>query len=51
MRTEEEIEDVLDTIYPDENSYPNLTYENGIEEALLWVIGDIPNEDFEFTPK
>jgi len=51
MRTEEEIEKVLDTIYPDENNYPSMTYENGIEEALMWVIEDIPNEVFSFTPR
>ena len=38
MRTEEEIKDVLDKIYPDDNDYIGMTYENGIEEALMWVI-------------
>jgi hypothetical protein len=30
--------------------YPAMTYEQGIEEALMWVIGEIPDEEFEYSP-
>lgn len=30
--------------------YPSMTYEQGVAEALMWVIGDISHEEFEFTP-
>jgi len=50
MKTEAEIEKVLYNI--DVNSpskYSGMTYEQGIEEALLWVSGDLSDEEFEFT--
>ena len=50
MRTSEEIENVLNRLPGDERTnYPAMTYEQGVEEALLWVVEEIPNEEFEFT--
>ena len=50
MRTENEINNVLDCLPGDERTnYPAMTYEQGVEEALLWVLEEIPNEEFEFT--
>lgn len=28
----------------------SMTYEDGIIEALEWVMGDIPDSDFDFAP-
>ena len=49
MKSDTEIEEALCRIKGVEGSrYPGMTYEQGIEEALCWVIGEIP--DKEFTP-
>ena len=48
MKTKQEIEKLLQDFDSQKSQYPGMTYEQGIEEALSWVIGDI--EDDEFTP-
>lgn len=48
MKTQREIEDVLQDFDSLKNEYPGMTYEQGIEEALSWVLGDV--DDDEFTP-
>jgi len=40
--------DSLDTSKP--SGYPRMTYEQGVEEALMWIVGDIPNEEFAAYP-
>ena len=50
MKTAEQIEQALNNI--DTNSpteYPGMTYEAGIEEALLWVLGDISDKEFTYA--
>lgn len=45
-----EIDAVLNRVDDDEPSkYPGMTYEQGISEALLWVLGDLPDEEFEYA--
>jgi len=49
MKTEEEIEEKLvdiDTSRP--SKYYNMTYEQGVEEALMWVLEQV--DDDEFNP-
>ena len=49
MKTENEINQVLlrvDTA--SKSKFPAMTYEQGVEEALQWVLGEIP--DNEFSP-
>lgn len=50
MKTKEEIEKALSNV--DEHAlskYPGMTYEQGIAEALQWVMGDISDEEFEYA--
>jgi len=47
MKTEAEIEEKLvdiDTSSP--TKYFNMTYEQGVEEALMWVLEQIDDEEF-----
>lgn len=30
------------------SKYPGMSYEQGVAEALEWVLGDIPNEEFTY---
>lgn len=32
-----------------ETQFPGSTYESGIEEVLLWLLGEISDEDFEYS--
>lgn len=49
MKTEEQINRILDKIDTSKPSkYFGMTYEQGIEESLLWVIEQIADD--EFTP-
>lgn len=34
---------------PDKSKFFGMTYEQGIESALMWVLGEIEDEDFEYT--
>ena len=44
------ISDFLNKIFSYEQSkYPSMSYEEGVEEALRWVLEDIPDDEFEFT--
>lgn len=47
MKTKEQIEKVLMNFDAQESNFRGMTYEQGIEEALMWVIGDIPSNDFK----
>ena len=46
--TEEKIRSALDKLDAGASSFPGMTYEQGIEEALMWVLGDL--KDDEFSP-
>ena len=48
-KTEEEIRRVLDNLPPTElTKFSAMTYEAGIEETLLWVLGELSDDDFEY---
>lgn len=49
MRAVSEIQKVLCNL-PEggETKYHLMTYEQGIEEALLWVLEEIPNEELSY---
>ena len=34
----------------DESRFPGMTYEQGVEEALLWVVEEISDEEFAYSP-
>lgn len=46
MRTQAQIEKVIDKFDSQEDNFSGMTYEQGIEEALLWVLEEISNEEF-----
>lgn len=48
MKTIDQIEQVLNKIDTSNSKYLGMSYEQGIEEALMWVLGEL--EDAEFTP-
>jgi len=43
---EVKINKVLDNIDTSRTKYPAMTYEQGVEEALMWIVDDIPDEEF-----
>jgi hypothetical protein len=48
MKTKDEIEKILMNIPTGDTNYPGMTYENGVEEALRWVLEEIEDEEFEY---
>lgn len=50
MRAKSEIEKVLRNL-PESGltRYKGMTFEQGIEEALSWVLEEIPDEKFEYA--
>jgi hypothetical protein len=50
MKTEEEIRAAAFNISNvHDTKYPNMTYEQGVDEALGWVLGEIADEEFSLT--
>lgn len=48
-KTEDEIREALQNLDEPPRDYSAMSYEDGIREALEWVIGDIDDSDFEFA--
>lgn len=48
MKTEKQVNDILINFDSSKSKYRSMTYEQGIEEALQWVLGEI--DDDEFSP-
>lgn len=49
MKTPEEIQKVLDCIDPETNKFHGMNYDQGIEIALMWVMEEIKDDEFEFS--
>ncbi len=49
MKSQGEIQRILDKLDTQSTKYQAMTYEMGIEEALLWVMDEIPDEEFSPT--
>jgi hypothetical protein len=51
VRTQDEIEAVKDKTYPyiedGRSGVPGMTYEEGVEAALRWVLGDSDDDPME----
>jgi len=45
MKTTDEIEVVLSRLPAEGTRFSGMTYEEGIEEALRWVLGELDDED------
>lgn len=49
---EKKIEEVINKLDTSSGTkFPGMTYEEGVDEALRWVLGEIPDDEFEFAPK
>jgi hypothetical protein len=51
MKTQSDINSVLSKVDIEGTKFPGMTYEDGIEEALLWVLEEIPDDEFEYAPE
>jgi hypothetical protein len=52
MRRDKEIQAALSNVDAvGQSRYAGMTYEQGIDEALRWVLEEISNEDFEYAEK
>ena len=51
MKNRTEIEEALERVANSEFQHSGMTYEAGIEEALSWVLGEMPDEEFEYAEK
>jgi len=53
LKTEKELEEVIDRVLEQSDKqvprYPGMTYEEGVENALRWVIGDADDADWPFN--
>ncbi len=48
MKTQDQIEDILFSINENiPSKYPGMTYEQGITEALAWVLGETDDNLFD----
>lgn len=47
MKTDEQIERALRNVCTEGTQYAGMTYEEGIEEALRWVLGEIDEFEYE----
>ena len=51
QKAKDQIEAVLRKLQKGEGTkFSSMTYEQGIEEALLWVLGEIEDDEFEYAP-
>jgi hypothetical protein len=48
MKAEKDIKKILDKLPAEGTKFNAMTYEQGIEEALLWVLEQIPDDEFEY---
>lgn len=50
-QTENKIHAILDKLPATSTTkFPNSTYETGIEEVLMFLLGDIDASEFEYAP-
>ena len=46
MKTTDQIERALKNIDTSNSKYHGMSYEQGLEEALLWVLGELADDEF-----
>jgi hypothetical protein len=49
MKSESEIRSILVQLDTNGDKYKGMTYEQGIEAALLWIIQELSDEEFEYS--
>ena len=45
MKSRNEIEDLLNKLDVLSTKFPAMNYEQGVSETLLWIIGDLDDEE------
>lgn len=50
MKDEDDIRTAIDNVRDSGNQYHGMTYEQGVSEALEWVLGDVDDDDFGYLP-
>jgi hypothetical protein len=48
-KQEERIRAALDKVDIHQSKFRGMTYEQGVEEALMWVLGEISDEEFTYA--
>lgn len=48
MKSAEEVASLLEAVdtKPGSTEFPNMSYEQGVQETLEWVLEEIPDEEF-----
>lgn len=49
MKDIEEISRVRDNVIESGNQFYGMTYEEGIRDALEWILGELSDEDFGYV--
>mgnify|MGYP007065736716 CR=1 FL=1 len=49
MKSQTEVANALGIVDSNKSEFPAMSYEQGVEETLLWVLGEIEDDDFEFS--
>ena len=51
QQTKDKIQAILDKLPTTSTTkFPNSTYETGVEEVLMFLLGDIDASEFEYAP-
>lgn len=50
MKSRYEIEKAIQRVDIEGTKFPAMTYEQGIEEALMWVLEEVSDEEFDYSP-
>lgn len=41
----------MSNVDPEVSEFPGMSYEQGVEETLLWVLKEIQDNEFEYAKK
>jgi hypothetical protein len=52
QKAKDEIERALNNVDTScQTKYPGMTYEQGVEEALTWCLGELEDGEFEYSSR
>lgn len=51
MKAREDIQAAWMEVDPHAGEYPGMSYEQGVEEALMWVLGELTDEEFIYSQR
>ena len=49
MKTQNEVEKALEKFFEMNTNYHGMTYEEGVRNALDWVLENVADEDFDYA--